>query len=100
MDLARDGEVRVLDGVAAATPLGLMKFEQKGTEFLDMLVGNTGGSIGETSAVLVMLGGLYLLVRKFADWRIPLSFALSVILFGGIFHLLDPSAYPRPCFTY
>ena len=46
------------DVVTAATPLGLMKFEHAGTDLaLDLLVGSTGGSLGETAALLILLGG-------------------------------------------
>ena len=45
------------DAVTAATPLGLMKFEAKSTSIIDLLMGNTGGSLGETAAIAVLLGG-------------------------------------------
>ena len=87
-----------IDGVTAATPLGLFKFEGVGSEYMDMLIGNIGGSLGETSALAVLAGGLYLLIRKYAEWRIPLSFLGTVFVLGGIFWLVDPSRYPDPVF--
>ncbi len=87
-----------VDGVTAATPLGLFKFEGISTEYLDMLTGNIGGSLGETSALAVLAGGLYLLIRKYADWRIPLSFLGSVAVIGGLFWLIAPDSYPDPVF--
>lgn len=88
----------VVDGVTAATPLGTFKFEKIGTDYLDLFLGSTGGSIGETSALAVLIGGVYLLARKYADWRIPVSFIGSVFIFGGLFHLMDPAKYPDPIF--
>jgi len=61
------------DAITAATPLGLMKFEAKGTSLLNLFVGNTGGSLGETSALLILLCGGYLAWRGFLNWRTPVS---------------------------
>ncbi|MCA9522433.1 MAG: RnfABCDGE type electron transport complex subunit D [Myxococcales bacterium] len=85
-----------VDAVTAATPLAQMKFEHKAPALLDLLLGNTAGSLGETSAVLLLLGGLYLIVRQFMNWRIPLAIFASVFVFGGIFHLVDAAKYPAP----
>jgi len=78
--------------------LGSFKFEGITTELSGLLTGNIGGSLGETSAIAILVGGLYLLIRKYADWRIPTSFLLSVALLSGIFWLVDPSSYPSPVF--
>ncbi|MBW2713830.1 MAG: RnfABCDGE type electron transport complex subunit D, partial [Deltaproteobacteria bacterium] len=73
------------DGMAGATPLGLMKFEQISTELLPLFLGSTGGSIGETSTVLILLGGIYLAARNHLNWRIPVSIFLTVaVMAGGI----------------
>ena len=87
-----------IDGVTAATPLGLYKFEHLSTDIGGLISGNIGGSLGETSALAILLGGLYLLIRKFADWRIPLSFLLSVFVISGCFWLVAPDSYPSPLF--
>lgn len=87
-----------VDGITAATPLGQFKFEGIPTEYMDMLIGNIGGSLGETSALAVLVGGIYLLIRKYADWRIPVSFLGSVAVIGGIFWLISPDTYPDPLF--
>jgi electron transport complex protein RnfD len=86
------------DVVTSATPLARMKFEQQGTELLALLSGNIGGCIGETSAGLIMLGGLYLALRRAFDWRIPLSIFASVAVFSALVQLLDPTRYPGPAF--
>ncbi|NIQ34996.1 MAG: electron transporter RnfD, partial [Xanthomonadales bacterium] len=66
------------DTVTGATPLGLWKFERIATEVGDLVVGTTGGSLGETSAVLITLCGGYLAMRNFLNWRIPASIFISV----------------------
>ena len=87
-----------IDAVSTATPLGSFKFEKILTDYSDLLSGNVGGSLGETSAIAILLGGIFLLILKNADWRIPLSFIGSVLILGGIFWLLDPNQYPDPVF--
>ncbi|MCW8927608.1 MAG: RnfABCDGE type electron transport complex subunit D, partial [Gammaproteobacteria bacterium] len=52
------------DAITTATPLNLMKFEQQTTALSDLLLGNTSGSLGETSALLLLLGGIYLFLRR------------------------------------
>jgi electron transport complex protein RnfD len=88
----------VVDSVTGATPLALMKFEQKTTEIFNLFIGTTSGSAGETSSVIILICGLYLAFRKMLDWRIPISIILSVGLFSGIFYLYDMSKYPSPAF--
>lgn len=85
------------DVVTAATPLGLMKFEGKGTELLDLWIGNTGGSLGETSAILIMLCGMYLAWRGFLNWRIPVAVLASVAGCSALLHLANP-VYPTAAF--
>jgi Na+-translocating ferredoxin:NAD+ oxidoreductase subunit D len=90
--------VRGVDGVTAATPLGLWKFEGIGTETWPLLVGHTGGSLGETSALLILLGGAYLAWKRYLDWRIPVAVLGTVALFTGVLHALDAARYPSPAF--
>lgn len=86
-----------VDVVTQATPLGLMKFEGQGTPIMDLLIGSTGGSLGETSALLILLGGAYLAARRYLDWRIPAAVLGTVAVLSGVLHALDP-AYPGPLF--
>jgi len=87
------------DAVSAATPLGLMKFEQQSTGLLDLMFGNTAGSLGETSGLLLLVGGVFLLLRREIDWRIPAGILLSVALFSGILYAIDSAQYPGPLFS-
>jgi len=73
-----------LDGVSTATPLAIFKAESamgfNAPELMDLFIGRIGGCIGETSAIALILGGLYLLFRKVIDWRIPGTYLLTVAI--------------------
>ena len=88
-----------IDGVTAATPLGLMKFEQEVTPLADLAFGKTTGSLGETSGLLLLLGGIYLWLRRDLDWRIPVSILLTVAIFSGCLSLVDAERFPSPLFS-
>jgi electron transport complex protein RnfD len=85
------------DAVTAATPLGLMKFEGTPSPVVDMLFGYTGGSLGETSALLILLCGLYLAARRYLDWRIPAGIILTVAVLAAVLHAVNPR-YPGALF--
>ena len=86
------------DAITAATPLGLMKFEHKGTQLLDLVLGNTGGSLGETAGLLILICGGYLALRGYLNWRIPASIFATVALFAAILQRVDSTRYPSPLF--
>jgi electron transport complex protein RnfD len=88
----------VVDAMTGATPLGLMKFEQSGTEVSALIMGSVGGSLGETSALVVLGCGVYLAVRKHLNWRIPASIFATVAVLSGSLHLLDAARYPGAMF--
>ncbi len=93
--MRRDVEV-----VTAATPLGLQKFEGTLTDLGHTVIGTTGGSLGETSAILIVLGGLYLLWRRAFDWRIPAAILGTVVVFVAVLHYgFDASRFPTPWFS-
>lgn len=77
--------------VTGATPLGNMKFDQIPTETFDLIVGSIGGSLGETAAVAILLGGAYLALKKYLDWRIPVSIFATVAVLSQIAHWIDPT---------
>jgi electron transport complex protein RnfD len=88
----------VPEAMTGATPLGLMKFEQMTTPTWDLMLGTTGGSLGETSGLIILICGLYLAARRHLDWRIPVSILGSVALFSTLLHGLDAARYPGPVF--
>jgi electron transport complex protein RnfD len=96
-----------IDAVTAATPLGEMKTavmltgklpELATSGFGNYFTGNMAGSLGEVSAIALLIGGLFLLFKKIITWHTPVSFLGTVIIIGGIFWLVDPSKYPSPLF--
>lgn len=90
--------VRGVDAVTAATPLGLMKFEGEMTEVGPLLWGSTGGSLGETAGILILLCGGYLAWKGYLEWRIPASIFLTVGIFAAVLSAMDPVRYPGPLF--
>jgi electron transport complex protein RnfD len=88
----------LVDVVSTATPLALMKFDAVSTSHLSMLFGNTAGSLGETSAIAILIGGLYLRLKGYINWKLPLGYLGSMAAVGAIFWFIDPSKYPDPLF--
>jgi electron transport complex protein RnfD len=88
-----------VDAMSSATPLGLMKFEQVVTPLSDLAFGKINGSLGETSGVALLLGGIYLWLRRDLDWRIPVSILATVILFSACLGLFDAERFPTPWFS-
>lgn len=89
---------RALDAVTSASPLGRMKFEQAGTPVVDLVLGTTSGSLGETSALLILLCGGYLALRNYLNWRIPASIFATVAVLAAGLHALAPARYPGALF--
>ena len=80
------GLLSTADAVTAATPLAAMHQGQMPADSLmDMFLGNVGGCIGETSALLLLIGGAYLVCRKVITLRIPLSYILTVAVLAFLF---------------
>ncbi len=72
-----------LDAETAATPLGLLKQNLPiETTTTDMLLGNLGGSLGEIGAIALLIGFVYMLVRKIITWHIPVSILLTAFIFA------------------
>ncbi|MDR1780293.1 MAG: RnfABCDGE type electron transport complex subunit D [Tannerella sp.] len=81
-----------LDAATGATPLAMMKGHFGDMPALtDFLLGNIGGSMGEVSAVALLIGFVFLLVRKIITWHIPVSILATVFVFTGILHLANPA---------
>ena len=98
------GQMGYVDAETGATPLALMKLAIKegDTSYLDqlpssldMLLGQTGGSLGEVSALCLLLGCCFMLWRKIITWHSPVSILATVFVLAGLFHLIDPT-YANP----
>lgn len=88
-----------LDAETAATPLALMKEAVKSgdasvldllPDSIDLLVGQTGGCLGEVSALALLIGLAYMLARRIVTWHIPVSILLTVFVLSGLLHLYNP----------
>jgi electron transport complex protein RnfD len=86
------------DGVSSATPLASWKFDQVGSDTGDLFIGSVAGSIGETSALIILMGGVYLVARRMMSWRIPVAILATVGLCSGVLHAIDPQRYATPLF--
>lgn len=93
-----------VDGTTGATPLSLISQILKGDtgkiselpSSVDMLIGNTGGCLGEVSAIAIIIGLVYMLVRKIITWHIPVSILATVFVFSSLMHLANPTTYVSP----
>jgi electron transport complex protein RnfD len=81
-----------VDAVTQATPMDTFKQTGVATPLSALFFGLTNGSLGETSALACLIGGLFLCVRRTASWEIPVGVILSVTVFGGIANLINPDA--------
>ncbi len=86
------------DVITAATPLGLWKFEGQVTDLWGLMIGNTGGSLGETAGILILVCGGYLALRNYLNWRIPAGIFLTVFVFSEVLYLIDGQVFPPPFF--
>ena len=96
-----------MDARTQATPLGWSKIAIKDRngaklfneeQFKATVVGEIGGCLGETSVIALLIGGLYLLIRRTINFHIPLAVLLSAFIFGSIAYLIDSDAYMEPLF--
>lgn len=96
-----------IDAKTGATPLGdlqVARLTGKGIgeaarlNLFDAFIGNMGGSIGEISALALLIGAAYLLYKQYITWHIPVSMVGTVMVFSGIFWVIDPAKYANPVF--
>lgn len=82
------------DAFSGATPLAAAKSGAEHAGWVDLLLGNVAGAVGETSALLLLLGGLYLVLLRAVDWRIPVALLACVAVSSSVLHGLDPARHP------
>ena len=97
-----------MNAVTTATPLGRIRdslisqgridIHLTRQEWIDLLIGNRAGCLGEVSVLLLVLGGIFLIAKKVIKWHTPASYILTVWALTGIFHLVDPTKYANPSF--
>lgn len=86
------------DAQTGATVLSLMNegaLDQL-PSFVDMIIGHMSGSLGEVSAIALLIGFAFMLWKKIITWHIPVSILATVFVFTGLLHLINPVAYANP----
>lgn len=86
------------DAQTGATVLSLMNegaLDQL-PSFVDMIVGHMSGSLGEVSAIALLIGFAFMLWKKIITWHIPVSILATVFVFTGLLHLINPVGYASP----
>ena len=88
------------DAVSAATPLGILKSGaiNELPDSLQLLAGFNYSSMGEVSAIAILIGLAYLLIRRIITWHTPVAIIVSAFVLSGIMHLYDPAMYASPFF--
>lgn len=102
-----ENNLTMFDAVTGETTLGIIKeglmygetmstLSERIPSLMELLLGITSGSAGEMSALALIMGGLYLLMRKVITWHIPVTILVTMAIFTGIFWLLDSEHYANP----
>lgn len=98
-----------LDAQTGATPLSVLKeglasgkpisdIMAEVPSYMDLFVGNMGGSAGEVAGLALIIGLIFMLLRKIITWHIPLAVVGTIAVFTGTLHFIDPQAYACPMF--
>jgi len=87
-----------VDAVGTATPLSLQATGEH-IPFLDLFIGNVSGSIGEASALLVLIGGLYIIKKKAANWRLTVSSLLAFLVLQGLLYVVGIDGAINPLYA-
>ena len=87
-----------IDAVTSATPLISFKSSQIVSEYVPLLFGSAPGSIGETFRIGIIVGGLFLILIKIADWRIPIAYIGTTWICSFIGHAFHPDVFAPPLF--
>ena len=97
LDTVWGGYQATLDAASSATPLMQVKEAAGGADVVaslkDMFLGTTWGTIGETSVLALLIGGIYLIVKKIIDWKIPVIYIGTFVVFNFIYVCVAKDAY-------
>ncbi len=99
----------ITDALSGPTPLGILKEGLKQGATVDqligkiptdlaLLIGDKGGSLGEISGIAIIIGVVYLLIRRIITWHIPVSFIGSALIFSTILWISNPAYFVEPIF--
>ena len=99
----------IADVITGPTPLSVVKegldagktmseLQEGLPTYMDYLIGQMGGSMGEISAIALILGGLYMIWKKIITWEIPVSILVTVFVFSGVLWFIDPQYNADPAF--
>jgi len=102
-----ENNTSLFDAVTGETTLGIIKegllygetmstLSTKIPSMMDLFLGFTSGSAGEMSALALIIGGIYLMIRKVITWHIPVTILFTMALMTGIFWLVNPELYANP----
>lgn len=105
----RFAQVANPDAITGATPLGVLKeaikngesmssILQKLPDTMDLFLGNMGGSLGEISAFAILIGGVYMIMKKIITWHIPVITLATVFIFAWVLNMVNPELYVTPMF--
>lgn len=78
-----------VDIITQATPLTAFKQNAQSIDLFALIIGNANGSLGETSAIACIIGGIYLLIRKIITWEIPVGVIVAVVIMAFLQALLS-----------
>jgi len=102
-----DNHLSIVDAITGETTLGIIKeglmygetmstISEKLPSAMELLFGITSGSVGEMSALALLLGGVFLIARKVITWHIPVTIIVTMAVMTGIFWLVNPEQYANP----
>ncbi|MFO8032464.1 MAG: RnfABCDGE type electron transport complex subunit D [Desulfohalobiaceae bacterium] len=102
-DYMQDWSLPSADPGTTLAPMQVFKdqgpaFVREYFSFADLFLGRTPGYLGQVSALMLLIGGIYLLGRKVINWRLPIPYLAGVFLFSGLFWAINPNIYADPIF--
>jgi len=90
------GKFMACDALTGATPLGASGAAVASIH--NLFIGNVGGCLGETSAIALIIGGVYLLMKKLIKWQVPVAFIGTVALISAVVHFFNPEMTQPPLY--